>query len=105
MNILSRAVQSVAVLFAACMVSILWNTPATLALGNIAGKQFEANDQSYLVSQGAFTVSHGVNLLIVLATAVRPGDHLAEADQGLDQLPAARRAGDHVRSARRQRVL
>jgi hypothetical protein len=62
-----RVFLTVALFLAASIMSGLFNAPATLALGEVAGKQFEASDQSYLVAQSAFRFVSGLNWIAGLA--------------------------------------
>lgn len=65
-----RFILTVAVVTVSSLFSLFINAPATLALGNVAGKQFERSDQSYLVAQGAFRLFNFTNTAIFLLTLV-----------------------------------
>lgn len=63
----------------AATVNALVNAPATIVLGNVAGKQLEATDSGYLVTQAAFaafgaiqTIIAGITLLAVFLIWVGP---------------------------------
>ncbi len=64
MGILARIISSVLIISIGAVVDVLINVPATLALGQIAGKQFEASDTSYLAAQAAFRVFNGLAFFI-----------------------------------------
>ena len=46
--------------------NFLINAPATLPLGSVAGRQFENNDQSYLVTQLWFGAFHGIMTFVTI---------------------------------------
>lgn len=64
-----RLILTAIVLIGVSVLSFLVNDPATLALGQIAGKQFEPNDMSYLTTQTAFRAYNAVSALICLGVA------------------------------------
>jgi hypothetical protein len=69
MNVIKRIIGTIAIVVGATMLNIFFNVPSTLLLGNLAGKQFEANDQSYLTVQAAFRTYNGISVLIIAIAA------------------------------------
>src|SRR6266550_94819 len=54
MKMKTRIALTVLLFAVAGVAEFVLNAPATLILGQMAGKQFEVNDLSYLATQGAF---------------------------------------------------
>jgi hypothetical protein len=70
MTILGRIGSTFLVAAIGATVNALVNTPATLALGQIAGKQFESSDAAYLVTQTALRSFNGITLFITAMVAL-----------------------------------
>jgi hypothetical protein len=59
-----RFISTILIVLIATVVNLLVNTPATLFLGQNAGRQFEASDQSYLITQALFRGYSGISIFI-----------------------------------------
>lgn len=61
---IGRMISTLLIVTIGVVVNLLVNTPATLVLGQSAGRQFEASDQAYLAAQAMFRGFNGVSVLI-----------------------------------------
>ena len=65
---IARIISTILLVVATIIVNLLVNVPATLVLGQNAGRQFEASDQSYLVTQALFRTFNGISGFIWFVT-------------------------------------
>jgi hypothetical protein len=66
MSTVSRIVVSILWLGFIALASVIFNAPATLALGKVAGNQFDPSDSAYLVTQAAFRTFNAINASLML---------------------------------------
>ena len=61
-----RFISTILIVVIATIVNLLIDVPATLFVGQNAGRQFEASDQSYLITQVLFRGYNGISIFITV---------------------------------------